>query len=108
MGTVCVFPCARCVEVFDNEWVRCGFTVSQAKTQKNGTGVGALAEGAGLATVMLRMASPVDEGFRPLFFYLPVCANGGLFSATTCGGADAFGAHPPYGFHFTRRAVISN
>ena len=27
------------------------------------------------------MASPVDEGFRTLVFYLPVCANGGKFSA---------------------------
>ena len=27
------------------------------------------------------MASPVDEGFRSLVFYLPVCANGGKFSA---------------------------
>jgi hypothetical protein len=40
---------------------------------------------------MLRMASPFGEGFRTLVFYLPVCAKGGLFSATTCGGADAFG-----------------
>ena len=31
----------------------------------------------------VRMASPVDEGFCSLVFYLPVCADGGLFSART-------------------------
>jgi hypothetical protein len=31
------------------------------------------------------MASPVDEGFRTLVFYLPVCANGGKFSAKGIG-----------------------
>ena len=41
-----------------------------------------------MATVMLRMNSPFDEGVGSLVFHLQVCAHGGLFSATTCGGAD--------------------
>src|ERR1035437_4300889 len=72
------------------ELVRLGSTVSQAKTEKTKPGLARWRRGR-LVTVMLRMASPFDEGFRALVFYLPVCAKGGLFSATTCGGADAFG-----------------
>jgi hypothetical protein len=53
------------------------------------------------------MASPVDEGFRTLVFYLPVCANGGKFSANE----DRKSARPPslattpVWFSFMRRAV---
>jgi hypothetical protein len=31
---------------------------------------------------LLRMASPAEEGFRSVFIYPLVCANGELFSAT--------------------------
>lgn len=38
-----------------------------------------------MEAVIFRMASPVDKGFgrgfRALVFYLPMCANRGLFSA---------------------------
>jgi hypothetical protein len=44
------------------------------KKRKKSSGLAALARD---RVKGVHMASPVDEGFGPLLFYLPVCADGG-------------------------------
>ena len=90
--------------MFEFALVRSSSKVSQAKARKKPPAVAPTAPSTSLRAGFRRGSGDVShgfsggQGFHSLLFYLPVCANGGLFSANPCGGvdgtcgaADAFG-----------------